>query len=72
MERFLLSLSVNVTGMFRDPDFSHLPKQSRAATTNLSVQHLACRMFNRREVYSIAILLQEEGFTIGAEYTPPT
>jgi len=59
-ERFLLSLSVNVTGMFRDPDFFLTFRSKRAATYELiRIWHAGCS--TGEEVYSIAILLQEEG-----------
>jgi chemotaxis protein methyltransferase CheR len=63
MERLLLDLSINVTAMFRDPSFY-------AAFRNQVVPALRTYPFTRlwcagcstgEEVYSMAILLQEEG-----------
>jgi chemotaxis protein methyltransferase CheR len=63
MERFLLSLSVNVTGMFRDPDF-FLTFRSKVVPLLrtypfIRIWHAGCS--TGEEVYSMAILLQEEG-----------
>jgi chemotaxis protein methyltransferase CheR len=63
MERLLLALTVNVTSMFRDPEFFRTFRQN-------VVPHLRTYPFIRiwhagsstgEEVYSMAILLQEEG-----------
>jgi chemotaxis protein methyltransferase CheR len=63
MERLLLRLSINVTAMFRDPGFF-------AAVRRVVVPHLRSYPFVRiwhagcstgEEVYSMAILLTEEG-----------
>lgn len=63
LERFLLMLSINVTAMFRDPSFY-------LAVRNVAVPLLRTYPFIRiwhagcstgEEVYSMAILLQEEG-----------
>lgn len=63
MERMLLDLSVNVTSMFRDPNFY---RAFRAEVVPLlrtypfiRVWHAGCS--TGEEVYSMAILLQEEG-----------
>lgn len=63
LERFLLTLSVNVTTMFRDPSFY---KAFRSVVVPLlrtypfiRIWHAGCS--TGEEVYSIAILLQEEG-----------
>lgn len=63
LERFLLTLSVNVTSMFRDPSFY---KAFRSVVVPLlrtypfiRIWHAGCS--TGEEVYSIAILLQEEG-----------
>ena len=63
LERFLLILSVNVTTMFRDPSFY---KAFRSVVTPLlrtypfiRIWHAGCS--TGEEVYSMAILLQEEG-----------
>lgn len=63
MERLLLDLSVNVTAMFRDPNFY---KAFRAHVIPLlrtypfiRVWHAGCS--TGEEVYSMAILLKEEG-----------
>jgi chemotaxis protein methyltransferase CheR len=62
-ERLLLRLSINVTAMFRDPSFWH-------AVRTLVVPHLRSYPFVRiwhagcstgEEVYSMAVLLAEEG-----------
>jgi len=63
MERLLLDLSINVTAMFRDPEFY-------AALRELVVPQLRTYPFTRlwnagcasgEETYSLAILLEEEG-----------
>jgi chemotaxis protein methyltransferase CheR len=63
MERFLLDLSINVTAMFRDPTFYRAFREK-------VVPHLRTYPFTRiwvagcstgEEVYSLAILLAEEG-----------
>lgn len=63
LERFLLMLSVNVTAMFRDPSFY---KAFRNVVVPLlrtypfiRIWHAGCS--TGEEVYSMAILLQEEG-----------
>src|ERR687889_296907 len=63
MERLLLDLSVNVTAMFRDPRFY---KEFRETVIPLlrtypfiRIWHAGCS--TGEEVYSMAILLQEEG-----------
>ncbi|HEV2145872.1 MAG TPA: protein-glutamate O-methyltransferase CheR [Longimicrobiaceae bacterium] len=63
MERLLMDLSVNVTSMFRDPNFY---KAFRTGVVPLlrtypfiRVWHAGCS--TGEEVYSMAILLQEEG-----------
>jgi len=63
MERMLLDLSVNVTSMFRDPNFY---RAFRAEVVPLlrtypfiRVWHAGCS--TGEEVYSMAILLKEEG-----------
>jgi chemotaxis protein methyltransferase CheR len=63
MERFLLNLSVHVTAMFRDPGFY---RAFRTAVVPLlrtypfiRIWHTGCS--TGEEVYSMAILLQEEG-----------
>lgn len=63
MERFLLSLSVNVTSMFRDPSF-YLTFRTRVVPLLrtypfIRIWHAGCS--TGEEVYSMAILLQEEG-----------
>jgi len=63
MERLLLGLSVHVTSMFRDPDFyltfrkKVVPMLKTYPTVRL--WHAGCS--TGEEVYSMAILLQEEG-----------
>src|SRR5207302_6116280 len=63
MERFLLTVTVNVTTMFRDPGFYQvlrvkvLPKLRSCPF--LRVWHVGCA--TGEEAYSMAILLEEEG-----------
>lgn len=65
MERLLLGLSVHVTSMFRDPDFYQtfrrkvVPILKTYPTVRL--WHAGCS--TGEEVYSMAILLQEEGLS---------
>lgn len=63
MERLLLDLSVNVTSMFRDPNFY---KAFRAHVVPLLRTYPFIRLWHAgcatgEEVYSMAILLKEEG-----------
>jgi chemotaxis protein methyltransferase CheR len=63
MERFLLGLSVHVTAMFRDPSF-YLTFRRRVVPLLrtypfIRVWHAGCS--TGEEVYSMAILLREEG-----------
>lgn len=63
MERFLLSVTVHVTTMFRDPDF-YLAFRSRVVPLLrtlpfIRIWHAGCS--TGEEVYSMAILLEEEG-----------
>ncbi|SRR5579883_2930201 len=63
MERFLLGLTVNVTSMFRDPSF-FLSFRLRVVPLLrtypfIRIWHAGCS--TGQEVYSMAILLQEEG-----------
>lgn len=63
MERFLLGLSVNVTAMFRDPSV-YLAFRSNIVPLLrtypfIRIWHAGCS--TGEEVYSLAILLQEEG-----------
>ena len=63
MERFLLALSVNVTSFFRDPEF-YLAFRKRIVPLLrtypfVRIWHAGCA--TGEEVYSMAILLQEEG-----------
>ena len=63
MERFLLTVTVNVTTMFRDPGFYRvlrvkvLPKLQSCPF--LRIWHVGCA--TGEEAYSMAILLEEEG-----------
>lgn len=63
MERLLLGLSVHVTSMFRDPDF-YLTFRRKVVPIlktypTVRIWHAGCS--TGEEVYSMAILLQEEG-----------
>lgn len=63
MQRFLLGLSVNVTAMFRDPSF-YLTFRNKAVPLLrtypfIRIWHAGCS--TGEEVYSMAILLFEEG-----------
>ena len=63
LERFLLTISVNVTAMFRDPSF-YLAFRSIVVPLLrtypfIRIWHAGCS--TGEEVYSLAILLQEEG-----------
>lgn len=63
MERFLLALSVNVTAMFRDPDFYSIFREKIVPLLktypSIQIWHAGCS--SGEEVYSMAILLEEEG-----------
>src|SRR5882672_9517558 len=63
MERFLLGVTVNVTTMFRDPGF-YLALRNKVvpllrACPFIRIWHVGCS--TGEEVYSMAILLHEEG-----------
>src|SRR5579859_1608184 len=63
LERFLLALFVNVTAMFRDPEF-YLAFRRRVVPIlrtypSIQIWHAGCA--SGEEVYSMAILLEEEG-----------
>jgi chemotaxis protein methyltransferase CheR len=63
MERFLNNLSITVTSMFRDPSF-YLALRNKVIPTLrtypfIRIWHAGCS--TGEEVYSMAILLQEEG-----------
>ena len=63
MERFLLELSINVTSMFRDPPFyrafrTYVVPMLRTYPF-IRIWHAGCS--TGEEVYSLAILLEEEG-----------
>lgn len=63
LERFLLGLTINVTAMFRDPSFfvafrNHVVPLLRTYPF-IRIWHAGCS--TGQEVYSMAILLQEEG-----------
>lgn len=63
MERFLLNLSINVTAMFRDP-FMYSAFRDKVVPVlktypSLRIWHAGCA--TGEEVYSMAILLEEEG-----------
>jgi chemotaxis protein methyltransferase CheR len=63
MERLLLDLSINVTAMFRDPTFYAAFRQKVVPMLRtypfVRIWHAGCS--TGEEVYSMAILLQEEG-----------
>jgi chemotaxis protein methyltransferase CheR len=63
MKRFLIALTVNVTSMFRDPEFFVTFRQRVVPLLRtypfLRLWHAGCS--TGEEVYSMAILLQEEG-----------
>src|SRR5688500_9238312 len=63
MERLLLDLSINTTAMFRDPSFYLAFRQKVVPTLRtypfVRIWHAGCS--TGEEVYSMAILLQEEG-----------
>ncbi|HTL88987.1 MAG TPA: CheR family methyltransferase, partial [Leptolyngbya sp.] len=63
LDRFLLSLTVNVTSMFRDPSFyitfRNLVLPTLKTYPFIRIWHAGCS--TGEEVYSMAILLQEEG-----------
>jgi len=63
MERFLLALSINVTAMFRDPS-AYLAFRKKAVPMLrtypfIRIWHAGCS--TGEEVYSLAVLMQEEG-----------
>jgi chemotaxis protein methyltransferase CheR len=64
MNRFVLDLSVTVTEMFRDPDFFFELRTKVIPLLKtypfVKIWHAGCA--TGEEVYSMAILLQEEGF----------
>ncbi len=63
MERLLLDLSINITAMFRDPSFYLAFRQKIVPLLRtypfVRIWHAGCS--TGEEVYSMAILLQEEG-----------
>ena len=63
MERLLLDLSVNVTAMFRDPTFYAAFREKVVPLLRtypfIRIWHAGCS--TGEEVYSLAILLEEEG-----------
>ncbi|MEO5589077.1 MAG: protein-glutamate O-methyltransferase CheR [Gemmatimonadaceae bacterium] len=63
MEKLLLDLSINVTAMFRDPSFYRAFRQHVVPLLRtypfIRLWHAGCA--TGEEVYSMAILLQEEG-----------
>ena len=63
LERFLLTLSINVTAMFRDPSFylafRNVVVPLLRTYPFIRIWHAGCS--TGEEVYSMAILLQEEG-----------
>jgi chemotaxis protein methyltransferase CheR len=65
MQRLLASLSVNVTSMFRNPDFFRTLRREvlplLRTYPSVRIWHAGCA--TGEEVYSMAILLEEEGLT---------
>ncbi len=63
LERFLLALTVNVTSMFRDPEFYLAFRQKviplLRTYPSLQIWHAGCS--TGEEVYSLAVILEEEG-----------
>jgi len=63
--KLLLNLSINVTEMFRDPDFYRVVRQKVIPLLKtypfIKIWHAGCS--TGEEVYSLAILLREEGLT---------
>jgi chemotaxis protein methyltransferase CheR len=63
LQRLQLALSVNVTSMFRDPEFFRVFRERVAPALRtypfLRIWHAGCS--TGEEVYSMAMLLQEEG-----------
>lgn len=63
MEKLLLDLSINVTAMFRDPTFYRVFRQQVVPHLRtypfIRIWHAGCA--TGEEVYSMAILLEEEG-----------
>ena len=63
LQRFLRSLSVNVTAMFRDPSFYQALRETVVPVLRtypaVRIWHAGCS--SGEEVYSVAIVLQEEG-----------
>src|SRR5207244_8925093 len=63
MERFMASVTVNVTTMFRDPSFYRAFRSTVVPLLRpqpfLRLWHVGCS--TGEEVYSMAILLHEEG-----------
>lgn len=63
MERFLLTVSINVTSLFRDPEFFLLLRRKVLPIMGtypfLRIWHAGCS--TGEEVYSMAIMLEEEG-----------
>ena len=63
MEKLLLDLSINVTAMFRDPNFYKAFREAVVPTLRtypfIRIWHAGCA--TGEEVYSMAILLEEEG-----------
>jgi len=63
MEKLLLDLSINVTSMFRDPSFYRVFREQVVPTLRtypfIRIWHAGCA--TGEEVFSMAILLEEEG-----------
>jgi chemotaxis protein methyltransferase CheR len=63
MERFLLTLTINVTSLYRDPEFFLMFRNKVVPMLGtypfLRIWHAGCS--SGEEVYSMAILLEEEG-----------
>ena len=73
MERLLLDLAINVTAMFRDPTFFFASREGRTALRTYPFSRLwVAGCSTGEEVYSLAILLAEEGLADRVRISQPT